>query len=115
MATVDRHARAPRRETPAPDSVPIGAPVYSRDGRRLGVVKQVQERCFLVDARLAFDYWLSTRCVAVVDGGQVRLGVNKRDVGDYLVDMDCPEDFEDLEPVVTGERPFTLSSTASLQ
>ncbi len=68
------------------------APVYSRDGQHLGTVKEVRDRCFMVDVRLAFDYWLSSRCVATVRDGHVVLAVAKRQVSDYLVDADCPDD-----------------------
>ena len=113
MAAMHADHESFQPETPMPATVPVGAPIYSRDDRRLGVVKEVTEHCFLVDARLAFDYWLSTRCVAAVTEGSVRLGVDKRDLGDYLVDMDCPEDFEDLEPVSANEEALGLSPAGS--
>ena len=80
--------------------LPVGMPIYSRDGQHLGRVKQVREGCFLVDVRLAFDYWLSRRCVAAVAGGHVRLAVDKRAVADYLVDADCPDDDAEEDAVV---------------
>ena len=80
--------------------LPVGMPISSRDGQHLGSVKQVRAQCFLVDVRLAFDYWLSRRCVAAVEGGHVRLAVDKRAVADYLVDADCPDDEEVEDPVV---------------
>ena len=72
--------------------VPVGAPIYSRDDQLLGTVTAVRDRCFLVNVRLAFDYWLSPRCVAAVRDGHVVLAVDKRQVSDYLVDVDCPDD-----------------------
>ena len=90
----------------APYAVAVGAPIYSRDDRYLGKVKEAGRRCFLVDVRFAFDYWLSTRAVATVEDGRVLLGVDKRDVGNYLVDVDCLDDFDDLDPVT--ERTVAL-------
>src|SRR5688572_24716562 len=74
----------------------IGAPVYTRDGHRLGTVKEATADCFLVDVRLAFDYWLSSRAIAAVAAGRVQLGIDKREVGAYLVDPDCLQDFTQL-------------------
>jgi hypothetical protein len=54
--------------------------------------KEVRERCFRVNARLAFDYWLSRRCVAAVRDGKVLLATDKRGVADYLVESDCLDD-----------------------
>jgi len=92
--------------------LPTGIAVHSRDGRRLGRVKEAHERCFLLDVPLAFDYWLSMRAVAAVAGGRVRLGVDKARVADYLVDPDCLDDFEHLEPVTPGGIVPGLSPTA---
>ena len=83
---------APDQPTAPTSGVPVGAPVSSRDDQLLGTVKEVRDRCFLVNVRLAFDYWLSSRCVATVGDGHVVLAVDKRQVSDYLVDVDCPDD-----------------------
>jgi hypothetical protein len=80
----------------------VGLAIYTADGRRLGRVKRAAERCIQVDARFAFDYWISRRAVAAVENDQVLLGIERARVGTYLVDPDCIED-EDLEPV-TGSR-----------
>lgn len=80
-------------------AVLIGAPVYTTDGRSLGRVKKVGAECFLVDVRFAFDYWLSSRAIAGLDEGRVQLGIDKRQVADYLVDRDCLQDFDGLPPV----------------
>jgi hypothetical protein len=93
--------------------LPIGLPVYTSDGRRLGRVKEAGERCFLVDVRFAFDYWLSMRAVAAVQRGRVRLGVDKRRVETYLVDVDCLDDFEHLQPVTADGTVAGLMPAAS--
>ena len=69
-------------------AVPIGATIYSRDGTEIGAVKDVREERFLVAVPLAFDYWLSTRCVATIREGQVILGVDIGAVAEYVVDDD---------------------------
>lgn len=101
------------RPEAAPPAASVGAAIYSRDRRCLGRVKEVGECCFLVDARFAFDYWLSTRAVVAVEEGRVLLGIDKRDVGDYLVDVDCLEDFEDLDPVTERGIALGFSHAAS--
>ena len=93
--------------------LPLGAPIYSRDRQRLGSVKEVRGRCFLVDVRLAFDYWLSGRCVAEVCDGRVMLAVDKRDVSAYLVDIDCPDDVEEFSTAVSGEPVLGASPAGS--
>jgi hypothetical protein len=94
-------------------ALPIGLPVYTSDGRRIGRVKEADERCFRVDARFAFDYWLSMRAVAAVRRGRVLLGVEKSRVEEYLVDTDCLEDYEHLEPVAPGGVALGLGTAVS--
>lgn len=119
MTTVrDSHA-APLDEAgsepgTAPVHAALGSSIYTKDGRCLGTVKEAGPHCFRVDARFAFDYWLSMRAVAVSGEDRVLLGVEKREVGDYLVDIDCLEDFEDLEPVVEHGPPREMSAAAPL-
>ena len=93
--------------------LPVGAPIYSRDGRRLGTVKEVRGRCFQVDVPLAFDYWLSSRCVAAVWDDQVRLAVDKRAVSDYLVDIECPDDVEEVNMAAGGEPALEFGPAGS--
>jgi hypothetical protein len=88
----------------------IGAIVITRDGHRLGRIKDAVTDCVLIDARFAFDYWLSSRAIARVAAGQVHLGIDKRQVGAYLVDRDCLEDFSAL-PSVTA-RPVVLHAAS---
>ena len=99
------HVRDTTPSSPQPVDQPglavaptVGVAVHTRDGRLLGKVKEVRERCFLIDARLAFDYWLSTRCIATAGDDEVHLHVDKRDVNNFLVDIDCPEDIESPDP-----------------
>ena len=105
-ATPSHSPQPAARAQVAAATLSVGAAIYGRDGRYIGRVKEASERCFLVDVRFAFDYWLSTRAVAAVHDGEVLLGIEKREVGEYLVDVDCLEDFEELDPV--SERGATL-------
>ena len=91
-AGMDEAHTAPDHLTASISGVPVDASIYSRDDQLLGTVKEVRDRCFLVNARLPFDYWLSSRCVAAVGDGHVVLAVDKRQVADYLIDVDCPDD-----------------------
>ena len=87
----EAHTAHPQLTTAASD-IPLGAIISSRDQQRLGTVKDVGDRCFLVNAPLAFDYWLSSRCVATVRAGHVMLAGDKWQVSDYFVYVDSPDD-----------------------
>ena len=50
------------------DEITLGAPVFTPDGDRVGTVKEVQGRCFKIDAPMAPDYWLSTDCIRTSSG-----------------------------------------------
>jgi hypothetical protein len=110
-------ARVPQTSDDQPTStdvvLPVGLPVYTSDGHQLGRVKEADERCFLVDVRFAFDYWLSMRAVAAVHRGRVLLGIDKRHVEEYLVDVDCLDDFEHLQPVTPDGTVAGLLPAAS--
>ena len=99
-----------RTDSVAPEDL-LGAPIYSRDGHRLGRVKETGDRCLLVDARFAFDYWISLKAVAGVRDGRVLLGIGRSEVEQYLVDVDCLDDFDDLPAVrgVEGAIPLAVA------
>jgi hypothetical protein len=88
----------------------VGSVVFTRDGKRLGRVKEATAECLLIDVRFAFDYWLSSRAIVQVAAGQVHLGIDKQQVGAYLVDRDCLEDFTSLPSVTT--RPVVLHAAS---
>ncbi len=100
-----------REEFPDPvqSELPAGLRVYTRDGHRLGAVKEAHERCFLIDVRFAFDYWLSRRAVATVEQERVTLVIDKSQVEDYLVDPDCVED-DHLEPASEGPSALGIDA-----
>lgn len=49
----------------------IGADVYTADGEHLGVIREVADCCFKVDARFAVDYWLPLDLIARTEQRQV--------------------------------------------
>src|SRR5581483_5128714 len=90
----------------------LGLSVYTRDGHRLGRVKTIRHGCFLVDVRFAFDYWLPLRCVAQQTAQRLLLVLAKRDIADYLVDIDCPTDLEQLPPLPHDASPSAAGPAA---
>ncbi len=110
MTTAHRTQAQSRSATVTPTEIE-GASIYSRDGQRLGRVKEVRDRCLLVDARFAFDYWISLKAVAGIRAGRVLLGVDRHEVEQYLVDIDCLDDFDDLPAVlgVDGAVPLAVA------
>jgi hypothetical protein len=58
----------------------VGAQVMSDDGKRVGLVKDVKVDRFLVDARLAPDYWLGSEVIESVSEGIVQLCITKEAV-----------------------------------
>jgi hypothetical protein len=66
--------------------MPVGTPVYTADGDKLGTVKQIQGVSFKVDAPMRPDYWLRTALIATVGADRVELAVPKDQLGDYQLD-----------------------------
>jgi len=86
-----------------------GTTIISRDGRRIGKVKAAQGGYFRVDARFAFDYWLSDQIIESVEDGTIRLVIDKAQIGSAIVDMDCPEDdLLNLASLLDSLRPHGL-------
>ncbi|HMO53612.1 MAG TPA: hypothetical protein PJ994_03840 [Tepidiformaceae bacterium] len=68
-----------------------GLDVFTRDGTRLGEVKELRGEYFKVDAPMAPDYWLSLDCIrgggaAVPERGAVEFG--GEETGGYKRDID---------------------------
>jgi hypothetical protein len=55
------------------ESVPVGAEVYTEDGKDLGTVREVRGPCFKVGARWPFGYWLPLGAVDAVAPERVTL------------------------------------------
>jgi hypothetical protein len=58
-----------------------GAHVVSADGKQLGIVKEVRADRFLVDVRLAADYWLGNEIVDDATEELVQLLIIKEAIG----------------------------------
>ena len=59
----------------------VGLRVMSADGKQLGIVKEVHDDCFLVDARWAPDYWLGTETIEAIVNENVQLTLARTEVG----------------------------------
>lgn len=66
----------------------IGAPVMSADGKQLGHVKEARIDRFLVDVRMAPDYWLGTETIDDVSEELVQLVITKEAVGAAKLNQD---------------------------
>jgi hypothetical protein len=64
----------------------VGVEVYTADGDKLGTVKEIEGRCFKVDAPIQRDYWLASDAIAGSSGGGIRLSFTKDRLGDEKVD-----------------------------
>jgi hypothetical protein len=66
-----------------------GVEVYTRDGDRLGEVKELRGEYFKVNAPMAPDYWLSCDSVLASPGvNRVEVTFNKDDLGNFKRDID---------------------------
>jgi hypothetical protein len=78
-----------RSSHPAEFDVTVGDDVYSRDGERLGAVKEVTAGHFKVDAPRAGDYWLDRATVSTPDGGppgRLYLTFDREQIDDFKLD-----------------------------
>jgi rRNA processing protein Gar1 len=67
-------------------TMPMGCPVFTQDGDRIGQVKEIDGPYFKVDATMQPDYWLRTDCVMSYTADRVTLSVDKDHLGDAKVD-----------------------------
>jgi rRNA processing protein Gar1 len=65
--------------------IPIGAPVFARDGEQLGTVKEVRGTAFKVGAALKPDYWLPTSALTP-STGRLLVEATKDRIADLTVD-----------------------------
>jgi hypothetical protein len=68
----------------------VGSEVYTRDGDKLGQVKEVRAGAFKIDASMQPDYWLSTGHIDSYTTERVVLAFDKDNLGDFKYDN--PED-----------------------
>ena len=74
-----------------------GCEVVTRDGDKVGTVKEVRGGYFKVNAPLQPDYWLQRQFVESNAEGRITLSFEKGELGDYKV-KDLPE-----APVAQGQ------------
>lgn len=60
--------------------------VVTRDGEKLGIVKEISDGAFKVSAAMQPDYWLSSDCITSVVGHQAMLAFDKGRLGDHKLD-----------------------------
>ncbi len=66
-----------------------GVAVYTRDGDRLGEVKELRGDYFKVDAPMAPDYWLNSECVHASTGtDRVEVLFDKSQLDEYKKEID---------------------------
>jgi hypothetical protein len=59
--------------TSTPPAPPLGAAIYTEDGRHIGAVTEVRGSCFKVGQRWHLPYWLPLDALEAVDAGRVTL------------------------------------------
>lgn len=90
-----------------PDSISTGADVVTRDGQKVGSVKEVYGSWFKVNARFQMDYWLSMDSVASLAPDTVTLAFDKDSLADYKSDYPDAGTPPAGAGVVTGTSPIT--------
>ena len=74
------------RTTGTMHTLPIGCEVFTRDGDKLGEVKEIRGTAFKIDVAMQPDYWLPTHTVHASTGDRVVLTFDKEELGRYQVD-----------------------------
>lgn len=69
----------------------IGHEVYTRDGERLGTVKQIMGEYFKVDVPMNLDYWLASECISGTLGNRIDVVFPKHDLAMYRREIPNPE------------------------
>lgn len=73
-----------------PPAPPIGAPVFTADGARLGDVALIAGEHFSVAAARGRDFWLSCEFVSHASGGYVELDFDVEFLDAYRLDHPPP-------------------------
>jgi hypothetical protein len=84
------------------DESAVGRAVYTRDGDKIGEVKEVRGAFFKVDAPMQPDYWLQSEFAQTAGAEGITMEFGKDDLGDYKVKN---------PPEVTPELEATFDST----
>ena len=78
------------KDEPLTKEIPIGAAVFTADGKELGKVKKLESNAFQLDAPRQIDYWLEIALARAISDTKVELSVAEADLGGYK--MDRPND-----------------------
>jgi hypothetical protein len=92
--------------------LPIGVPVYTRDGTHIGSVKEESNGAFKVNAPMRPDYWLSTESIESTDGGRYTLNIDENRLKDYRV-RDPQDDDPENPGGMMGKAGVYPQSTAA--
>lgn len=92
----------------AAGEIPVGCPVCTSDGEKIGTVKDVQGDFVKIDAPLSRDYWINVDYVLGYDGERVELSFLKKDLGAYKMDQPDkpPVDSETPDDIISGDEQF---------
>ena len=90
-----------------------GTAVMTKDGARLGSVKEVTAKCFKVDAPFHKDYWLSNDLVETTNDTGIVLELTAASVAEH--EMDRPELMPDEDPFDTMPAEPIISDEELLE
>jgi len=94
------------------DEVQVGAEVVTADGRKLGRVKKLEGKAFLVDAPRQLDYWLENTLVKGATAERVELVIAQADLTPYK--MDNPNDHNAFQEQSQQERDLAARQAESI-
>jgi hypothetical protein len=94
-----------------------GSEIFTRDGEKIGAVKQVSDGYFKVNAHMQPDYWLPLGSVDSCTAARVTMAFDKNDLGEHKANLPGDEEL----PRPDGDRglasqtgPNTQSELTSL-
>ena len=94
------------------DEIQVGAEVVTADGRKLGKVKTIEGKAFLVDAPRQLDYWLEKTLVKEAKAERVELVIAQGDLTAYK--MDNPNDHNAFQEQSQQERDLAARQAESI-
>jgi hypothetical protein len=74
----------------------VGSPVFTLDGKQLGVIKQLGDNQFKVDAPMRTDFWLSYDCIRQpAEADRITVDFTHERLGEFITEP---------RPSMTGNR-----------
>jgi hypothetical protein len=92
---------------------PVGAAVFTRDGKELGKVKEVRAGFFKVDVPRHFDHWFQREFIASSSADKVILEFDEDDVKDYSIKFPNDELPVGVIPSTTEAGSYAESEAAA--